>query len=95
LKTNQFSARPQVFDCKVWQCEAPEPCNFVLGFPWLAKHDSIAASENTMRPKKHGASAEGDLFWARLDQIINMKHELVQLAGKIDWVWIDGEMAPL
>jgi IS5 family transposase len=24
-----------------------------------------------------------------------MKHELVQLAGKIDWEWIDGEIAPL
>jgi hypothetical protein len=22
------------------------------------------------------------------------KHELVQLAGKIDWDWLDGEMAP-
>ena len=32
---------------------------------------------------------------ARLDQIINIKHELVQLAGKIDWEWIDGEVAPL
>ena len=32
---------------------------------------------------------------ARLDQIINMKHELVLLAGKIDWDWIDGEIAPL
>jgi hypothetical protein len=31
-----------------------------------------------------------DLFRARLDQIINMKHELVLLAGKIDWDWIDG-----
>jgi IS5 family transposase len=30
-----------------------------------------------------------------LDQIINMKHELVQLAGKVDWDWIDGEIAPL
>ena len=38
---------------------------------------------------------EGDLFRARLDQIINMKHELVQLAFKIDWDWIDGEIAPL
>jgi hypothetical protein len=66
-----------------------------LGFPWLAKRDSIAASENTIRPKKHEATGEGDLFRARLDQIINMKHELVQLAGKIDWAWIDGEMAPL
>src|SRR5215207_7394688 len=34
-------------------------------------------------------------FGARLDQIINMKHELVALAGKIDWDWIDGEIAPL
>ena len=24
-----------------------------------------------------------------------MKHEVVQLAGKIDWTWIDGEIAPL
>jgi len=48
-----------------------------------------------MRPKKHETTGEGDLFRARLDQIINMKHELVQLAGKIDWAWIDGEMAPL
>jgi len=39
--------------------------------------------------------AAGDLFRARLDQIINMKHELVQLAGKVDWAWIDNEMAPL
>src|SRR5215207_1947318 len=48
-----------------------------------------------MRPKKHEATKSGDLFRARLDQIINMKHELVLLAGKIDWDWIDGEIAPL
>ena len=48
-----------------------------------------------MRPKKHEATGEGDLFRARLDQIINMKHELVQLAAKIEWAWIDGEIAPL
>ena len=48
-----------------------------------------------MRPKKHKATGEGDLFRARLDQIINLKHELVQLAAKIDWAWIDGEIAPL
>ncbi|MBB4399019.1 hypothetical protein GGD62_008167 [Bradyrhizobium sp. ERR14] len=44
-----------------------------------------------MRPKKPKATGSGDLFRARLDQIINMKHELVQLAGKVDWDWIDGE----
>ena len=48
-----------------------------------------------MRPKKHEATGEGDLFRARLDQIIDLKHELVQLAAKIDWAWIDGEIAPL
>ena len=48
-----------------------------------------------MRPKKHRTTGSGDLFRARLDQIINMKHELVQLAGKVDWDWIDGEIAPL
>jgi hypothetical protein len=45
-----------------------------------------------MRPKKHKATGSGDLFRARLDQIINMKHELVQLTGKVDW--IDGEITP-
>jgi len=48
-----------------------------------------------MRPKKPKTTGEGDLFRARLDQIINMKHELVQLASKIDWGWIDDEIAPL
>jgi hypothetical protein len=47
-----------------------------------------------MQPKKHERGS-GDLFRARLDQIINMRHELVQLAGKIDWEFIDGEIAPL
>ena len=48
-----------------------------------------------MRPKKPETTGEGDLFRARLDQIINLKHELVQLGGKIDWDWIDREIAPL
>src|SRR6204780_1150525 len=48
-----------------------------------------------MRPKKHKTTGSNDLFRARLDQIINLNHELVLLAGKIDWDWIDGEIAPL
>jgi len=48
-----------------------------------------------MRPKKHTTTGLGDLFRARLEQIINMKHELVQLGDKIDWDWIDNEIAPL
>jgi hypothetical protein len=47
-----------------------------------------------MRPKKPEKTGEGDLFRARLEQIIDLKHELVQLAGKIDWGWIDREIAP-
>ncbi|MGY3033649.1 hypothetical protein ACVIIV_002819 [Bradyrhizobium sp. USDA 4354] len=48
-----------------------------------------------MRPKKHRTRGSGHLFRARLNQIINMKHALLQLAGKVDWDWIDGEIAPL
>src|ERR1051326_7131491 len=61
----------------------------------MGGRDSVGASEGAMRPKKHETSGSADLFRAQLEQIINMKHELVQLAGKIDWEWIDGEIAPL
>lgn len=46
-----------------------------------------------MRPKKTERSGSGDLCRARLDQIINMKHELARLADAIDWEWIDAELA--
>ena len=48
-----------------------------------------------MRPKQRETAKSDDLFRARLEQIIDMKHELVQLAGKIDWTWIDGQITPL
>jgi hypothetical protein len=35
-----------------------------------------------MRPKKRDEKGSGDLFRAQLDQIINMQHELVQLADR-------------
>ena len=34
-------------------------------------------------------------IYSGLDQIINMKHELVRLAARIDWDWTDREVAPL
>ncbi len=46
-----------------------------------------------MRPKQQQKARHDDLFRARLDQIINMKHELVALADKIDWAWLDEELA--
>jgi transposase, IS5 family len=48
-----------------------------------------------MRPKKHATMGTNDLFRARLDQIINLKLELVQLADRLDWDFLDGEIAPL
>jgi len=48
-----------------------------------------------MRPRKTEADGSGDLFRARLDQIIDMGHELVRLADEIDWDWIDAELAGL
>ncbi|MFQ5620122.1 MAG: transposase, partial [Rhodospirillales bacterium] len=46
-----------------------------------------------MRPRKTETTGSGDLFRSRLDQIIDMRHELVRLADAIDWAWIDGELA--
>jgi IS5 family transposase len=37
-----------------------------------------------MRPKKHETTGSGDIFRTRLDQIINLNHELLQLAGAIE-----------
>ena len=46
-----------------------------------------------MRPKRTPKAGHDDLFRARLDQIINMKHELVRLADEIDWAWLDEQLA--
>lgn len=46
-----------------------------------------------MRPKQPPKARHDDLFRARLDQIIDMKHALVVLAGRIDWAWLDDELA--
>ena len=42
-----------------------------------------------MRPKEHRESGERDLFRSRLDQIIDMDHALVMLAGSIDWHFLE------
>lgn len=46
-----------------------------------------------MRPGKQETAGVQDLFRARLDQIINLEHELARLAEAIDWAWIDAELA--
>ena len=42
-----------------------------------------------MRPKDRGETGEQDLFRARLDQIIDLNHDLVKLAKAIDWRFLD------
>ncbi|HET6619250.1 MAG TPA: IS5 family transposase [Dongiaceae bacterium] len=48
-----------------------------------------------MRPRKIVPTNELDLYRAHLKQMINPRHELVRLTGKLDWDWIDGQIAPL
>jgi len=42
-----------------------------------------------VRPKERHRTGQADIFRARLDQIIDMKHPLVLLAGKIDWSFLE------
>jgi IS5 family transposase len=46
-----------------------------------------------MRPKQQPIARHDAFFRSRLDQIINLKHELVALAERIDWAWINDELA--
>jgi IS5 family transposase len=41
------------------------------------------------KPRERRQSGEQDLFRSRLDQIIDMKHELVRLAQMIDWAHLE------
>jgi len=46
-----------------------------------------------MRPISSKESASADLFRHRLENIINMRHELVKLAQRIDWSQLDDQLA--
>jgi len=49
------------------------------------------------KPVERRETGEGDLFRSRLDQIIDLKHQLVQLAQTIDWSFLEerfGEVYP-
>ena len=49
-----------------------------------------------MRPSNVSIQeAQGDLFRSRLDQILNRKHPLFQLANQIDWQFFDDEFGQL
>jgi transposase, IS5 family len=42
-----------------------------------------------MRPRERRDSGQGDLLRSRLDQIIDMRHPLATLAGKVDWAFLE------
>lgn len=48
-----------------------------------------------MRPRERRETGQLDMLRARLDQIINLDHELVRLGHEVAWSWIDEEIAPL
>ena len=38
-----------------------------------------------MKPKKPEKSVQDDLFRMKLDQMLDQRHELYRLAGRLDW----------
>ena len=42
-----------------------------------------------MKPSRKPLSGTDDLFRSRLENIINMRHELVCLADRIDWAFFE------
>ena len=42
-----------------------------------------------MRPKERRENGQKDLFKARLDQILDLDHAPVKLAGAIDWRFLE------
>ena len=38
-------------------------------------------------------SDQTDLFRMRLDQMVNMRHELIILSKELDWTWIESELS--
>jgi IS5 family transposase len=48
-----------------------------------------------MRPKQPESEPQEDLFRARLENLVDLRHPLVRLAGLIDWGRFEAEFGPL
>jgi IS5 family transposase len=48
-----------------------------------------------MKPKKQETSACDDLFRVRLEQILDQRHTLYRLAGKVDWNAVEARFGGL
>ena len=46
-----------------------------------------------MKPRDISPEPHDDLFRSRLDNIIDLRHELVLLSHKIDWTYLDDQAA--
>ena len=46
-----------------------------------------------MKPRAVNQSPQEDLFRSRLEEIINLKHELVKLSQSIDWNYLDSKLS--
>ena len=44
-----------------------------------------------MKPRERRETGAQDMFRSRLDQIINMKHELVKLSKTVSWSFIEAK----
>ena len=89
MKTRKALIGDSIFLAEVvlhWKLSGSGPRKLAISFsksPRIAGRDSVVASDATMRPRKPKTTVKGDLFRAALEQLINMKHELVQLAADI------------
>ena len=70
-----------------------------LRFTAFAKRDSLRLRDEqerfVMKPRARFETGAHDMFRSRLDQIINMKHELVKLTAAISWAHIETACATL
>jgi transposase, IS5 family len=60
--------------------------------------DSLGVTRNgslPMRPKQPESEPQDDLFRARLENLVDLRHPLVRLAKLIDWSRFEAEFGPL
>jgi len=58
--------------------------------------EELSKAGDFMRPANISVQeAQGELFFTRLDQILNRQHPLFELANQIDWFFFDQEFGPL
>lgn len=65
----------------------PSPCRNCTDYSLPVSRRTAKDSERYRFPSCIGVT--------RLERIINMKHELVGLAERINWAWLGSEIAPL